>query len=94
MATKKAVEETIEEIQENLPVGPAFVNPMEKVEVKLQRESGKDEMVYVSVNDYSCIIPRGKTVMVPRFIKDELDRSEAAKEALAETTEKLLEQSK
>ena len=95
MATKKTTtEDVIEEVQADLPVGPAPVNPWEKVEVKLPRESGKDEMVYVSVNEYSCIIPRGKSVMVPRFIKEELDRSAAAVEAMAETTEKLLEQSK
>ena len=92
MATKKAAapaEEAIEEIQEE-----AVYDPYERVPVKLNRESGADEVVYVSVNDYSCTIPRGKTVMVPRFIKEEIDRSEAAKEALHLTEESLMNQGK
>ena len=92
MATKKTTapaEEAIEEIQEE-----AVYDPWERVPVKLPRVSGGEEIVYVSVNDYSCTIPRGKTVEVPRFIKEELDRSEAAKEALDAKMDELLSQSK
>ena len=92
MATKKTTapaEEVAEEILEE-----EVYDPYERVPVKLNRESGSDEVVYVSVNDYSCTIPRGKTVMVPRFIKEEIDRSEAAKEALHLTEENLMNQGK
>ena len=91
MATKKttAPAEENEEAQEE-----EIYDPWERVPVKLNRESGADEVVYVSVNDYSCTIPRGKTVMVPRFIKEEIDRSEAAKEALHLTEESLMNQGK
>jgi len=92
MATKKTTapaEETVEEIEEE-----AVYDPYERVPVKLPRVSGADEIVYVSVNEYSCTIPRGKTVMVPRFIKEEVDRSEAAKEALHATEESLMNQGK
>lgn len=94
MATKKATEEIIEETQENIPVGPAKVNPWEKVELKIPRGSSQEEMIYISVNDYSCTIPKGKSVMVPRFIKEEWERSEAAKDALNARTEELLELAK
>lgn len=95
MATKKATtEEPTEEIQENIPVGPAKINPWEKVELKISRDASQEEMIYISVNDYSCTIPRGKTVMVPRFIKEEWERSQAAKDAMDARTEELLERTK
>ena len=96
MATKKTTvpeEEIIEEVKDDL-VGPAKVDPWEKVELKIGRDGAQEEMIYISVNDYSCTVPRGKTVMVPRFIKEEWERSQAAKEALAEREEQLLENAK
>lgn len=64
------------------------VKPEDRVPVKLPRLDGNgDEQVYVSVNDYSCIIPRGQTVMVPKFVADEIERSEAAKDRLFATRE-------
>ena len=96
MATKKTTvpeEEIIEEVKD-VPAGPAKVDPWEKVELKIGRDGAQEEMIYISVNDYSCTVPRGKTVMVPRFIKEEWERSQAAKEALAEREEQLLDQSK
>ena len=92
MATKKTTapaEEAIEEIEEAV-----VYDPWEKVPVKINKESGTDEQLYVSVNDYSCIIPKGKTVMVPRCVKEEIERSQAAKEALDATVEDLLNQAK
>ena len=72
--TKKAVEEAaVEPITE--------LDPWEKVKYKLPRLGTNDMDVYVSVNDYTCIIPRGKTVEIPRCVVAELERSEAAKEA-------------
>ena len=92
MATKKTTAPAEEEIVETAE--EAVYDPWERVPVKLERESGADEQVYVSVNDYSCIIPRGKTVMVPRCVKEEIERSKAAKDALYATVEDLLNQAK
>ena len=63
---------------------------VEKVKVKLPRTSGTESQVYVSVNDYSCVIPRGVEVEVPVFVKEELDRAEAAREAFLFKSDELL----
>lgn len=65
-------------------------DPFERVTVKLPKDSGKDEYAYVSVNDYSATIKRGATVEVPRYVADELKRSEAAQDAFDATSERLL----
>lgn len=54
----------------------------ERVPLKLPRIDGGNESEYVSVNDYSCIIPRGVQVLVPKFVYDEVMRSETAKDNL------------
>lgn len=65
---------------------------VEKVKIKLPRGTGVDPQVYVSVNDYTCIIPRGVEVEVPIFVKEELDRSEAAREKFFVASDELLMQ--
>ena len=67
-------------------------DPMERIPYKLPRQPGLDEVVYVSVNDYSCTFKRGEKVMIPRFVAEELDRSEAAKEAFDNKRDQLIEQ--
>lgn len=72
----------------------AAPDPFERVSIKLPRESGKDEYQYVSVNDYTANIKRGETVKVPRFVADELNRSEHAEEIFHGTVDRLLEQAR
>ncbi|MBO4216358.1 MAG: hypothetical protein J5940_00280 [Clostridia bacterium] len=53
-----------------------------RVIVKLPVERGLDGDVYVSVNDYSCVIKRGESVEVPWFVAEALrDSEDAANEA-------------
>ena len=47
-----------------------------KVKIKLPRIKGESEDVFVSVNNYSCIIKRGEEVEVPVFVKEVLDHQE------------------
>lgn len=55
------------------------LGPWDKVPVRLPRITGGEEQEYISVNDYSCIIPRdGKPHMVPLCVAKELRRSERA----------------
>ena len=35
-----------------------------------------DRFVFVSVNDYTATIERGKTVMIPKYVADMLDQRE------------------
>ena len=51
----------------------------ERVEVRIPRGSEHgDPNVFVGINGTNYILPRGKTSKVPRFVKEELDRSDEA----------------
>lgn len=41
-----------------------------------------DPNLYVSVNEWSGLLPRGKTSEVPRYVAEEIARSEAELDAL------------
>lgn len=63
------------------------------------RGSSVDEPnAIVSVNGKNWVLPKGKTSMVPAFVKYEYDRGQRAKEAMdvraAEMAEKAAEQEK
>ena len=48
------------------------------VKIKLPRIKNDDADVYVSVNDYSCLIKRGVEVEVPEFVAEVLRNQELA----------------
>lgn len=74
--TKKTTVLTEEEIEETESVYEKDVNA--KVTVKLPLIKNDDSDVYVSVNDYTCLIKRGVEVEVPRFVAEALRDSEDA----------------
>lgn len=51
-------------------------NEIKKVKIKLPKIKGETDDVFVSVNNYSCIIKRGEEVEVPWFVKEVLDHQE------------------
>lgn len=67
-------------------------DPWERVTVRLPRVTGKDEYVYVSVNDYTALIKRGENVSVPRCAAEHLMLSEHAEDVFQGTVDRLLEQ--
>ena len=58
-------------------------NEVKKVKIKLPKIRGESEDVFVSVNNYSCIIKRGEEVEVPLFVKEVLDHQERMLEQIA-----------
>lgn len=70
----------------------AAPDPWERVTVRLPRVTGKDEYVYVSVNDYTALIKRGENVSVPRCVAEHLMLSEHAEDVFQGTVDRLLEQ--
>ncbi len=69
----------------------AAADPMEEmVPVMLFKdgETYKDD-VFVAVNGRSFQIQRGKTVMVPRYVKEVLDNSQRQERATADLLEQL-----
>ena len=57
-----------------------------KVKIKIPKLSANDDPNFlIAVNGVNYLIPKGKEVEVPDFVKDEYERSEAAREAFYET---------
>ena len=58
-------------------------NKVKKVKIKLPKIKGEAEDVFVSVNNYTCVIKRGEEVEVPVFVKEVLDHQEQMLEAIS-----------
>ena len=54
------------------------VKKVKTVTIKLPRIKAEDSDVFVSVNDYSCLIKRGVEVEVPDFVAEVLRNQEIA----------------
>lgn len=52
------------------------------VKVKIPRTSPKQEDVFVSVNNYTCIVKRGVEVEVPDFVAEVLKHQEEMAETI------------
>jgi hypothetical protein len=64
----------------------------ERVPLTIPRGAANDEHnVFISVNGVGYLLPKGKTSMVPPFVKAEWDRSVAAQNKMDEHRDELLE---
>lgn len=62
----------------------------DRVEVFIPRGNrNSDPMLYVSVNGESFLLPKGKTSLVPKFVADEIERSNYAQRMLDESIDAL-----
>ena len=57
-------------------------NEIKKVKIKLPKIKGETDDVFVSVNNYACVIKRGEEVEVPVFVKEVLDHQEKMLETI------------
>lgn len=74
--TEAAAEKLAEAAAEKLP------DPYELEEIFIPRAGAKeDPNLFVSVNGKNFLIPKGKKSKVPRYIADEIRRSERARDA-------------
>lgn len=55
---------------------------IKKVKIKLPKIKGEMDDVFVSVNNYTCVIKRGEEVEVPVFVKEVLDHQEKMLETI------------
>ncbi|MBR0040970.1 MAG: hypothetical protein IJP64_06295 [Oscillospiraceae bacterium] len=68
---------------------------IEKREVFIPRGGSNEEStLFAAVNGVSYLLPKGKKSLVPDFVADEIERSQAAEEAMYEARARLQEQSK
>ncbi len=50
------------------------IDPMSNVQIKLFKDSGKyKDPLFVSVNDYRAVIPRGQVVTIPYYVAKHLE---------------------
>ena len=64
----------------------------ERVEIYIERAQGNDEPnLFVSVNGYNCLLPKGKTSLVPRSVAEEVARAKRAQQKLDATMDALRE---
>ena len=62
----------------------------ERVEIFIERGAANDDPnFFVSVNGYNCLLPRGKTSMVPKSVYDEIMRARRAQQRLDATMDAL-----
>lgn len=62
----------------------------DRVEVFIPRGNrNSDPMLYVSVNGESFLLPKGKNSLVPKFVADEIERSNYAQRMLDESIDAL-----
>lgn len=58
-------------------------NKNKMVKIRIPRTQPKQEDVFVSVNDYTCIVKRGVEVEVPEFVAEVLRHQEEMLETIA-----------
>ena len=64
----------------------------ERVEIYIERAQGNDNPnLFVSVNGYNCLLPKGKTSLVPKSVADEINRARRAQHRLDATIDALKE---
>lgn len=98
MATEKAkttaetAVETTAETETNAAETTAAEKKDKRVALTIPRGAANDEPnVFISVNGVGYLLPKGKTSMVPPFVKAEYDRSVAAQNKMDEHVDELLE---
>ena len=70
----------------------ATTNKSDRVELYIPRGAASDEPnFFISVNGVGYLLPKGKTSMVPPYVKAEYDRSVRAQEKMDERVDALLE---
>lgn len=99
MATKKteAMTEAVTEAQIRAETKAAqqSIKTEEREEIFIERAIGNDDPnLFVSVNGYNCILPKGKTSLVPKSVAAEIHRARRAQQKLDATIDALKEASK
>lgn len=80
------------EIRAETKAAQQSIRQEERVEIYIERASGNDEPnLFVSVNGYNCLLPKGKTSLVPKSVADEINRARRAQQKLDATIDALKE---
>lgn len=63
-------------------IAPEAETAPKKVKIRIPKTSPKQEDVFVSVNNYTCIVKRGVEVEVPDFVAEVLRHQEEMMETI------------
>lgn len=93
MATKNMDNHVTEaELSAEALAAAKWIQAEERVEVYVERGNATDEPnLFVSVNGYNCLLPKGKTSLVPKSVAEEVARAKRAQQKLDETMDALRE---
>lgn len=62
----------------------------DREEIFIERAAANEEPnLFVSVNGYNCLLPKGKTSLVPKSVAAEIHRARRAQQKLDETIDAL-----
>ena len=85
MAEKKNIREESLAAAENIRLE-------DREEIFIERAAANEEPnLFVSVNGYNCLLPRGKTSLVPKSVAAEIHRARRAQQRLDATVDALKE---
>ena len=83
MAEKKNIREEAAAAAENIRLE-------DREEIFIERAAANEEPnLFVSVNGYNCLLPKGKTSLVPKSVAAEIRRARKAQHKLDETVDAL-----
>lgn len=87
MATKTNMDA---QIREESKAAQMSIRQEERVEIYIERANGQEEPnLFVSVNGYNCILPKGQTSLVPKSVAEEIHRARRAQQRLDATIDAL-----
>lgn len=85
MADKKNIREEAAAAAENIRLE-------DREEIFIQRAAANEEPnLFVSVNGYNCLLPKGQTSLVPKSVAAEIRRARKAQQKLDKTVDALKE---
>ena len=79
-------------IREEAAVAAENIRLEDREEIFIERAAANEEPnLFVSVNGYNCLLPKGKTSLVPKSVADEINRARRAQQRLDATIDALKE---
>jgi hypothetical protein len=92
MAEKKNVG-THAVLKEEAAAAAENIRLEDREEIFIERAAANEEPnLFVSVNGYNCLLPKGKTSLVPKSVAAEIHRARRAQQKLDATVDALKEQ--
>ena len=79
-------------IREEAAAAAETIRLEDREEIFIERAAANEEPnLFVSVNGYNCLLPKGRTSLVPKSVAAEIRRARKAQQKLDETVDALKE---